>query len=840
MTAFFGIPGFKSGRNHAGPRRSQADFTRISGFSSSGKTIILLLPCLLLTLLSAAVHQSTLNAQHAQPFHLLNEAIDISRDFRDFTNTYFLADELVSFDSATAGGMVRYQRAKYATGMAFNNLRAVLTPAAGDEFPGGVYAVNPELPFSIEFISSRTVRLRMQTLQSAVPSEDEESLMLDGPLPADLSWNYELADGEHRYTSLHGSVIVGINPFFVEFRDPDGKVLTRTRHLSDNRTTFFPAVPLSFVRRASDYSRSVAAVFSLFPGEGIYGLGESFTSLNKRGQRVNLWVDDAHGAENETMHKPISFFMSNRGYGMFMHTTTPVTADIGATFHETNALMIGDDQLDLFVFLGNPKEILDEYTNLTGKSPMPPLWSFGLWMSRITYFSEQEVRETAARLREYRIPTDVIHIDTGWFETDWMNDFRFAGSRFDDPGRMMRDLMENGFHISLWQLPYFAPGNRLFEEILSNGYAITDARGNVPNEDAIIDFSNPAAIEWYAGHMRDLLELGVSAIKVDFGEAAPVTGLYASGSTGFYEHNHYPLRYNKVVADVTREVRGENIIWARSAWAGSQRYPVHWGGDAANSDIAMASTLRGGLSLGVSGFSFWSHDIGGFVTGTPEELYRRWLPFGMLTSHSRTHGSPPKEPWYYGEDFTGAFRKGVELKYRLMPYVYAQAKHSSENGLPMVRALFIEYPGDPGSWLIEDQYLFGADILVAPLFEANTTGRHVYLPPGKWIDYQTGMVYSGGWHRIEAGSIPVIILVRDGAVIPHVALAQSTGDIDWTAIDLVVFSDDTDRATGKLCLPEDNVLHPITLEKRDGIFTPGADPLNGRVKFNVTQYSGYE
>lgn len=777
---------------------------------------------------------------NAQIPYLLNEPITLSNDFRNLANTYFLVDELTVFDPKSATGAIKYQRAKYATTMAFNNLRAVLSPTGGDEFPGGVYAVNPGLPFSIQFVSPRAVRIKLQTSVSAIPSVDEESLMLVGIPPTDDSWVYSEQENSHTYSGPYGSVIINKNPFFIEFRDAEDKLLTRTRHISDNQTTFFPAVPFSFVRRASDYSRSVAAVFSLLPGERIYGLGESFTELNKVGQRVTLWIDDAHGAENESMHKPVPFFMSNRGYGMFMHTTTPLTLDIGATFHETNAIMIGDDELDLFVFIGDPKDILYEYTNLTGKSPMPPLWSFGLWMSRITYFSEMEVREVAAKLREHRIPADVINIDTGWFEVDWMNDFRFSSERFQNPRRMMQDLREKGIHICLWTLPYFAPGNRFFPEIMENGYAIRDAKGNTPNEDAIIDFSNPHAVVWYQNHIRELLEMGVSAIKVDFGEAAPLSGLYHSGSTGFYEHNYYPLRYNKALAEITREVSGENIIWARSAWAGSQRYPVHWGGDAANTNIAMSSTLRGGLSLGISGFSFWSHDIGGFVTQTPEELYRRWLPFGMLSSHSRTHGNPPKEPWLFGEDFTDAFRKSVELKYKLMPYVYAQAKHSSENGLPMVRVLFIEYPDDPGSWLIEDQYLFGSDILVAPLFEDNMTGRTVYLPPGEWIDYQTGENYQGGWHLIETGEIPIVMLVRSGAVIPHARTAQSTKDINWSELDLIIFTENAERASGNICLPEDNILKTIVLERTIDVYILSKDPYGGRIKYNIVPYTDFK
>ncbi len=464
---------------------------------------------------------------------------------------------------------------------------------------------------------------------------------------------------------------------------------------------------------------------------------------------------------------------------------------------------------------------------------MPPLWSFGLWMSRITYFSEADGRTVAARLRENRIPSDVIHFDTGWFETDWRCDYVFSPSRFENAGKMIADLKDLGFRTCLWQLPYFVPKNTLFPEIIEKGLFVRNGKGGLPFEDAVLDFSNPDAVEWYRGKIASLLKLGVGAIKVDFGEAAPWNGVYASGRTGFYEHNLYPLRYNKVVADITREVNGEHIIWARSTWAGSQRYPLHWGGDAANTDAAMAATLRGGLSLGLSGFTFWSHDVGGFVNRTPEELYRRWLPFGMLTSHTRCHGAPPKEPWEYGESFNDAFRKADEMKYRLMPYIYAQSKQASENGLPMVRALFIEYPDDPGAWLVDDAYLFGSDILVAPLFEAHTTSRQVYLPRGKWIDYQSNMVYEGGWHQITAGEIPAVILVRDGAVIPHIAPAPSTDDLDWSHIDLVTYSAGKRALTGLFCHPADNRLVPMTLQGSGTHFRLSADPGQGKVEWRI-------
>ena len=771
-----------------------------------------------------------------QEMGLRNEPVDISDDFRSFKNTYYLADKMVKFDPETGSGEIVYKRYEYKTRMAFNNMLGVLREVKPNEFPEGEYEVSPTLPFSIEFLSPRTVRFRAQSGLVTAEVANRESLMLvNNDMPLSDAWKYKKVEGGHRYESDYGSVVITENPWRVSFYDENGKLLTSTNHHVDNaEATYTPIMPFSYVRRASDYSRSFSASFNLQPDEKIFGFGEQYTEFDKRGQKVVLWVDDANGTQNETSYKPIPFFMSSRGYGMFMHTSSPITCDVGKYFSGVNSLMVGDESLDLFVFLGEPKEILDAYTNVTGKPEMPPLWSFGLWMSRITYFSEDDGRQVAEELRDHEIPCDVIHFDTGWFETDWRCDYQFSESRFNDPEDMISDLKKDGFHTCLWQLPYFVPNNKLFPEIVEKGLFVKNGKGNLPTEDAILDFTNPQAVDWYQEKLRGLLEMGVGAIKVDFGEAAPAKGVYHNGRTGFYEHNLYPLRYNKAVADITREVTGDQIMWARSTWAGSQRWPLHWGGDPANTNSAMSATVRGGLSMGLSGFSFWSHDIGGFVLKTPEDLYRRWLPFGLLSSHSRTHGAPPKEPWEYGADFTDAFRKAVNMRYELMPYIYAQAKYSAENGLPMMRALFVEYPDDPGAWVVDDQYLFGADILVAPMFE-DTDTRNVYLPGNhKWIDYQTGNVYTSGWHTIEPGEIPVVMLVRDGTVLPQIKLAQSTMQMDWSELELKVFASDADEAEGMICLPSDNQLHKIRLSVEDNQFKLTDNPLEGKTEMKVT------
>jgi len=715
---------------------------------------------------------------NAQPY-LQSCAVDVSRDFTDFSNTYFFADSLASFDPATAEGSIRWKRHSLFGRQAFNTTKVFPLPLEMLDFPPTQYENDPQLRFSIDFISPVTIRLRVYTSPVILP--EEESLMLTGTPPRDESWTYKKGNGTHTYTGRGGSIVIREYPFSIMLCDERGREMTRTRHWADNDSTQIKVLPFQFIKRASDNIRSINPVFSLRPNEKIVGCGESPTALNKVGQKVHLFVTDPQSPEGDQMYKPIPFFISNKGYGMFMHTSAPVTCDFGATHAGSAKLFMADETLDLFLFWGKPAEIIDQYTNLTGKATMPPLWSFGTWMSRITYFSQEEGYEVARQLRQNRIPADVIHFDTGWFQTDWQCDYVFAPDRFPDAQKMINDLLADGFHISLWQLPYFTPKNKYFPELIEKGLYVKNEKGGLPYEDVVLDFSNPETVTWYQEKLEGLLKMGVGAIKVDFGEGAPFNGYYANGKGGLYEHNLYPLRYNKAVADITRITKNETIMWARSAWAGSQRYPLHWGGDAANTDIGMLTTLRSGLSLGLCGFSFWSHDIGGFVQSCPEELYSRWLPFGFLTSHTRIHGAPPTEPWFYSSEFMDGFRRSAELKYRLMPYIVDQSQACTRTGLPMLRALLIEYPDDPVVWQVEDQYLFGSDIMVAPMFESDKE-RLVYLPVDRWVDYQSGKTYDPGWHRIATGQIPAVILVRKGAVIPQVPVAQSTDKIEWEKV----------------------------------------------------------
>ena len=605
--------------------------------------------------------------------YLQNNAKDMSTDFSDLSNVYFLADSLSSFDTEKASGMINWKRYRLAPRQAFNLNGYWPVRMRMLDFPDTQYDNDPDLAFKLDFVDDRTVRVSLLTTpleigndDTADPmfSDDFKSKMLGANTkPSANGWKC-ITDGKSiAYESKYGRIEIQKYPWRIVLKDKKGRVLTQTRSIVDNDSTQVKLLPFSFIKRGSDNSRSVNPVFLLSPGERIYGCGESFTSLNKVGQKVHLYVTDPQGPETDGMYKPVPFYFSNRGYGFFMHTSAPVTCDFGASYIGAQRLFMGDEKMDFFVFFGQPKDILDEYTEVTGKSPMLPLWTFGTWMSRITYFSQKEGLEIAKQLRAHRIPSDVIHFDTGWFGVDWQCDYEFAKDRFPDPVAMLKSLKKDGFHTCLWQLPYFTPKNRYFKELVEGGMQVKNAMGGMPYEDAVLDLSNPVTVKWYQDKIGRLIDQGVAAIKCDFGEAAPFNGIYASGKTGFYEHNLYPLRYNMALWNAVKQHSGEGVIWARSAWAGSQRYPLHWGGDAATNNIGMLGDLRGGLSFGLSGFSFWSHDMGGFVTASPEDIYRRWLPFGFLSSHTRAHGAPPTEPWLISESFT----KASMLRQRTVP-----------------------------------------------------------------------------------------------------------------------------------------------------------------------------
>lgn len=567
---------------------------------------------------------------------------------------------------------------------------------------------------------------------------------------------------------------------------PDGEVF-----FSQLKTDFEPADICDLA--LSKYGDACACfeAIELENDELIYGLGERFDSVVRNGRPVDFRNKDAYGTTSRRTYINIPFYLSTKGYGLFLNSSAETDWQIGTMDLSAVQFAVEEGQLDYFVIAGKtPKEILKGYCHLTGFAKLPPLWSFGLWMSRNSYTSWKIVEGVAKEIRERDIPCDVLCLDSGWFQQDWNCDLEFSTERFPDPAEHMKKLKEQGFRISLWQYNFRPPreDNSNYLEAVKCGYLAKDKDGKpyqLPEsckgswtDDVIIDFSNPDARNWYADKIRKLMALGAAVIKTDFGEGIPEEALYRC-IDGKYFHNLYSLVYNATVFDAS----AENIVWARSGTAGSQRYPLHWGGDSQCSFEALTGTLRAALSIGMSGIPFFSHDIGGFIGQPDDELYVRWSQLGLFSSHSRCHGvwnRSSREPWRYSKEACDIFRFYDKLRYSLMPYIYEQARICTVTGLPMMRALYLEYPEDRNVRYIDDEYLFGDSLLIAPVLKplCKSRVRNVYLPKGTWFDYFTKekIVSVGQWisKPVELRTLP--IYVRQGTTLEYCSADTSFKD----------------------------------------------------------------
>jgi alpha-D-xyloside xylohydrolase len=511
-------------------------------------------------------------------------------------------------------------------------------------------------------------------------------------------------------------------------------------------------------------------------GEAVYGLGERFGPLVKNGQSIDIWNEDG-GTSSEQAYKNVPFFLTNAGYGVLVDHPGRVSFEVGAEVVSRTQFSVGGQSLSYLVIYGpTPADILRKYTALTGRPALPPAWSFGLWLttSFTTSYDEETVTSFVDGMAERDLPLSVFHFDTFWMrEFSWC-DFEWDARIFPDPPGMLKRLADRGLRTCLWINPYIAQRSALFAEGKKAGYLVRKPDGDVWQWDrwqagmALVDFTNPDAREWYAAKLRTLLEMGVDAFKSDFGERIPLEVVWSDGSDPERMHNYYTQLYNKTVFDVLREHRGEGdaVVFARSATVGGQQFPVHWGGDNSSTFESMAESLRGGLSLAASGFGFWSHDIGGFEGLPDPAVFKRWIPFGLLSSHSRLHGNQTyRVPWLFDEEAVDVLRSYTKLKHRLMPYLYETARRAHDEGLPVMRPMVFDFPADPAATHLDRQYMLGDDLLVAPVFSASGDTSY-YVPAGRWTRFLTGEIVQGpGWVRETHGFDSVPLLVREGAVL---------------------------------------------------------------------------
>ncbi len=510
-----------------------------------------------------------------------------------------------------------------------------------------------------------------------------------------------------------------------------------------------------FTRQGESYLREQ---LSLEPSELVYGLGEHFGPFVKNGQSFDIWNEDS-GTDSELAYKNVPFYLTNRGYGVLVNHPGCVSLEVGSHLVNGVQFSVADHQLDYYLF-GGPtmKDVLDQYTALSGRPALPPAWSFGLWLSTsfITNYNEQDILANINRMESCGIPISVFHFDCFWMKRLTWCSFLWDRANFPDPVGMLRRIKAKGIRVCVWMNPYIAEASPLFEEGAARGYLLHTLDGDVFQVDdwqpgmGLVDFTNPEARAWYAGKLRALLDMGVDAFKTDFGERIPTAVRYHDGSDPERMHNYYTYLYNQTVFDLLTQVKGdgEAVLFARSATCGGQKFPVHWGGDNSSTYPSMAETLRGGLSLSMSGFGFWSHDISGFIGTATPDLYKRWVAFGLLSSHSRLHGDHSvRMPWTFDDEAVDVLRFFNALKTQLMPYLLDAAQEAHDCGLPMMRPMILEFPDDPACCYLDMQYMLGPALLVAPIF-AESGEISYYLPEGEWRNLLTGTTTQGpGWHK---------------------------------------------------------------------------------------------
>jgi len=569
--------------------------------------------------------------------------------------------------------------------------------------------------------------------------------------------------------------------------------------------------------------------------EYIYGLGERFTPFVKNGQVVNMWNEDG-GTASEITYKNIPFYITNKGYGIFVDNEGDVSYEIASEKVERVQFSVEGERLDYYVINGHtPMGTVEKYTQLTGRPALPPAWSFGLWLttSFTTNYDEATTSSFIDGMAQHDIPLHVFHFDCFWMDAyEWCN-FKWDPKTFPNPKGMLARYHEKGLKICVWINPYIGQKSSLFAEAAENGYLIQKKDGSIWQTNlwqpgmGIVDFTNPAAVIWYQDKSKALLDMGVDCFKTDFGERIPVKDIvYYDGSDPVKMHNYYPYLYNKAVFELLEKERGkgEAVVFARSATAGGQQFPAHWGGDCSATYPSMAETLRGGLSLACGGFGFWSHDISGFEQTAPADIYKRWCAFGLLSSHSRLHGSSSyRVPWLFDEEACKVLAKFVRLKCALMPYLYAQAVRSHEEGRPVLRPMILDF-ADRSCETLDKQYMLGDSLLVAPIFKESGEAEY-YLPKGKWVQLLTGEVIEGGeWKKETHDYFSLPLLVRPNSILA-VGACHDKPDYDFAEGVTFYLSEFEDGASAEIFVTDvkGNKVRKVSATREGNMITVTVD-----------------
>lgn len=699
------------------------------------------------------------------------------------------------------------------------------------------------------------LNLGMLTIYLSSPMEDVikvsvrhfEGVAYKGPFAEVRKTNPQVqiqeTETEIIYQSGHTKAVIDKRPnsWGIRFldivcgKDDSGRLSAENRKLTGTSWR-----NMAYMKNSDTGRNYMVEQLALDVDEYIYGLGERFTPFVKNGQVVDMWNEDG-GTASEIAYKNIPFYLSNKGYGVLVDNVGDVSFEIASEKVERVQFSAEGERLDYYVINGSdPKNTLRKYTELTGKPALPPAWSFGLWLttSFTTDYDEATTSSIIQGMADRDIPLHVFHFDSYWMEAyEWCN-FTWDAKTFPDPKEMLKRYHDKGLKICVWINPYIGQKSPLFREGMENGYLLKKSNGDVWQTNlwqpgmGIVDFTNPAAVTWYQQKLKILLDMGVDCFKTDFGERIPVKdivyfdSMYAEkqkaagfqyGSDPVKMHNYYTFLYNKAVFELLERERGigEAVLFARSATVGSQQFPAHWGGDSCATYPSMAETLRAGLSLACAGFGFWSHDMGGFENTAPADVYKRWCQFGMLGSHSRLHGSGSyRVPWLFDEEACDVLRKFVKLKCALMPYLYRQAVKAHEEGIPMMRPMFLEFPGDRACETLDRQYMLGDSLLAAPVFKESGEVEY-YLPEGTWYNLLTGTEVEGGrWQKETHDYFSLPLMVRPGTILAVGAYTERPDYDFYENVRLLVYlPEDEGKAKTSVTDLQGNVVMHVFAER---------------------------
>lgn len=656
-----------------------------------------------------------------------------------------------------------------------------------EAIPGGMRIVSPFRQITdrggaldvgtitTEFISVRKdiISVRSYHYEGYVKGEPRYELNED-PQETEV----EITEDEAVMKAGRMTVRVDLKDFKITY-EADGKVLTNIGfrnlgYMQYDRATLTKFPEPNYM--AAQYQPYMVTELSLAPGECVYGLGERFTAFVKNGQVVDIWNEDG-GTASQISYKNIPFYVTSKHYGVFVDHSDHVSFEVASEKVENVGFSVKGEEIRYHIIYGDDiKGVIENYTDLTGKPALPPAWSFGLWLSTsfTTNYDEETTNSFIQGMADRDIPLSVFHFDCFWMKDFNWCDFTWDSRVFPDPEGMLKRLKAKGLKICVWINSYVGQESSMFKEGVEGGYFLKRPNGDVWQWDmwqpglAIVDFTNPAACEWYSKKLEALLDMGVDCFKTDFGERIPTDAVYYDGSDPVKMHNYYTYLYNKVVFNVLKKKKGEKeaVLFARSATAGGQKFPVHWGGDCWSDYESMEESLRGGLSLTSSGFGYWSHDIGGFESTSTPDVYKRWCAFGLLSSHSRLHGSTSyRVPWAYDEEAVDVVRYFAQLKASLMPYLYRNAIETSKTGIPMMRSMVLEFTEDKNCAYLATQYMLGDSLLAAPIFRDDSIAEY-YLPEGTWTSLLTGEVKEGGkWYTEKHGYLSIPLYVKEGSIV---------------------------------------------------------------------------